>query len=77
VYWPLRHKDVLSSNLHYLVLRSVEEHSELEVRTPQVVWVPGLYPLAPELQVWVFSARCHNGASLHHGLHAKRRGGGK
>jgi hypothetical protein len=60
-----------------MVLSSVKEDGGLKMRTPQVVWVPGLYPLTPDLQVRVLSARRHDGASLNSGLHAKRREWGR
>jgi hypothetical protein len=51
-------KDVLSSKLCRLVLSSVHEDSGVEVWMFQVIRVPRLHPLSPELQVWVFfSAR--------------------
>jgi hypothetical protein len=44
-----------------MVLSSVKKDGGLKVWTAQEIWVPGLYPLSPELQLQV----CHDGASLH------------
>jgi hypothetical protein len=56
----LRYKNVNSCEPLYLVLRSVKKNGGLKVWTPQEVRVPDLYPLAPSLKVWVFSARRHD-----------------